>query len=253
MPGPSNPAPQRGRSGGLSPRRGHRCGAPMVGSPSWQGRGDESPRPPRRGDRSFLMSPGRSGLCCTGILLGVGQPPSPPARLSFPVITFRYSSGDGAPNAKRSLRLRAGHRGRAMRCCPPRPHGRGVGRSLAWVFGSTFMCAQRIAWLHGRMARGCVAHTEDNPHQAGFAVRCTEIPTAVRRHSDLGLMAVKSRARGAWGSRRCEMCVCVWRPWSRRVLGRAYAAHGWAHDARVRNAGTHLRGRGSYGGATALS
>ena len=130
---------------GVSPRRGHRYGAPMVGSPSWQGRGDESPRPPRRGDRSFLMSLGRSGLCCMGTLLGVGQPPSPPARLSFPVITFRYSSGDGAPNAERSLRLRAGHRGRAMRCCPPRPHGRGVGRSPAWVLGSTFMCAQRIA------------------------------------------------------------------------------------------------------------
>ena len=131
--------------GGLSPRRGHRCGAPMVGSPSWQGRGDESPRPPRRGDRSFLVPLGRSGLCWTGILLGVGQPPSPPARLRFPVITVRYSSGDGAPSAERSLRLRAGHRGRAMRCCPPRPHGRGVGRSPAWVCGSTFTCAQRIA------------------------------------------------------------------------------------------------------------
>ena len=55
-PGPSNPAPQRGRSGGLSPLGGRRCGAPMVGSSSWQGRGDGSPRPPRRGDRSFLMS-----------------------------------------------------------------------------------------------------------------------------------------------------------------------------------------------------
>ena len=42
-----------------------RCGAPMVGSPSWQGRGDESPRPPRRGDRSFLMFFFcRSGLRC---------------------------------------------------------------------------------------------------------------------------------------------------------------------------------------------
>ena len=55
-PGPSNPAPQRGRSGGLSPLGGRRCGAPMVGSSSWQGRGDGSPRPPRRGDRSILMS-----------------------------------------------------------------------------------------------------------------------------------------------------------------------------------------------------
>ena len=53
-PGPSNPAPQRGRSGGLSPLGGRRCGAPMVGSPSWRGRGDGSPRPPRRGDRSIL-------------------------------------------------------------------------------------------------------------------------------------------------------------------------------------------------------
>ena len=45
--------------------------------------------------------------------------------------------------------------------------------------------------------------------------------------------------------------VYVWRPWSCLVLGRAYAAHAWAHDARARNARTDLRGRGSYGGAGA--
>ena len=156
-PGPSNPAPQRGRSGGLSPLGGRRCGAPMVGSSSWQGRGDGSPRPPRRGDRSFLMSPGRSGLCCTGILLGVGQPPSPPARLSFPVITFRYSSGDGAPDAERSLRLRAGHRGRAMRCCPPptiRPRG-GPKPGLG-LREHIHVCAAHCmaAWAHGARVRG---------------------------------------------------------------------------------------------------
>ena len=62
-PGLRTPLLNGGGPGGLSPRRGRRCGAPMVGSPSWQsGAGGRVPSPPRRG--------GTGPSLCLWVVLG---------------------------------------------------------------------------------------------------------------------------------------------------------------------------------------